>query len=187
MQKHAVWLIMWFNDAPCTLPNSPNLTPLPYVQLEAVRLRSMRVLMLKYKCSGLTCLHELRHARSSNCILVHLLYLPLTFSYQNFIVKLLGWVDVRAYLCHYICRRTSPTWESVIGVAGYLGAAGKVTIIIWFSSLMQISYFVGLLLITFNLLTCIHSQGMFHHSPIFVLHIQKLVTIKLGVLGIYPR
>ena len=71
----------------------------------------MRALMLKYKCSlpGLMYLHELRGARSSNYILVHLLYLPLTFSYQNFIVKLLGWVDVRAYLCHYICRKTSPT------------------------------------------------------------------------------
>ena len=29
---------------------------------------------------------------------------------------------------------------------------------------MQILYHLGVLLMTFNLLTCVHSQGMFHHS-----------------------
>ena len=49
-------------------------------------------------------------------------------------------------------------------------------------SLMQILYFVGLLIV--NLLTCAHSQGMFHHCAIFGITAQELVTNKLRALGI---
>ena len=46
-------------------------------------------------------------------------------------------------------------------------------------SLMQILYFVGLLVV--NLLTCLHSQGMFHHCPMFGITAQELVTNELRV------
>ena len=36
-----------------------------------------------------------------------------------------------------------------------------------FSAWMQIFYFLGLLLMTFNLFICVHSQGMFHHSDAY--------------------
>ena len=64
--------------------------------------------------------------------------------------------------------------------------AGKVIIIIMFLfSLMQILYFVGLLIV--NLLTCVHSEGMFHHCPIFCTtyaSAQELLSNELRVLGI---
>ena len=72
-------------------------------------------------------------------------------------------------LCHYNCRKASPKWESVIWGWWTFGCDWKVYHYMLFCfSLMQILYIAGLLIV--NLLTCVHSQGRFHHRTIFVLH-----------------
>ena len=48
-------------------------------------------------------------------------------------------------------------------------------------SLIQMLYFVGLLIVSF--LTCVHSQSMFHHCPKFCITAQELVSNELRVLG----
>ena len=60
------------------------------------------------------------------------------------------------WLFMYKLQWYSPTWQNPLLIWKAL---------ILCSSFFQLLYLVGVLLLTFDLLTCVHSQGMFHHSP----------------------